>query len=370
MKPIKVLHILNSFEIGGLEKLIYYFLEKTDFNEISPVIGVLNGKGRLRSDFESLGLPIYDFNLQPGLDLRVSLKILKIINRLKIDIVHTHNLGPHFYGSLASILGCVALKVHTEHGVTGIERHGSYRKNRYLDRSKDYIVAVSKDVESFLENYWNPRCNLVTINNGISMSSSKYSDAEKSQARQLIGARPGDKIIGHVGRLSAVKDQKTLLKAFKLLCNRMDNCHLVIIGDGPLSLDLRQLSEELNIKSQVTFLGARNDVDLFLKLFDLFVLSSISEGISVALLEAMASKVTPLVTAVGGNVEVIEDNVNGLLTSPGNADEMASKMEYLLMNDERNKAMSMNAEKTILDKFSMDRMVAQYCQIYRIPFAT
>lgn len=368
MKPVKIFHLLNSFEIGGLEKLVFYFLKQTDFKDIAPVIGVLNGKGELKNEFESLGVPIYDFNLQPGIDLRVPLKIAKVLKKHRIDIVHTHNLGPHFYGSLAALLGRVRLKVHTEHGVTGVERHGSYSKNRYLDRKRDYIVAVSSDVESFLKKNWRPRCNLVTIKNGICLPDSDYEPAKLRQAREMIGAGQDEKIIGHVGRLSDVKDQATLLKAFKILSSSIEDCRLAIIGDGPLLDELKNLAVELDIQSRVTFLGARNDVDLFLSVFDLFVLSSVSEGISVALLEAMARGVSPVVTSVGGNVEVVEDTVNGLLTMPGDAEMLARKAELLLSNNCMREKFGVNAKKTVFERFSLNQMVHNYNKIYHSVF--
>lgn len=359
---INVFHLINSFEVGGLEKLLYYFLKNCDFQKFNMMVGGLIDKGPLRHDLESLGLTVFAFGLQPGLDLTVIPRLRNVMQRENVDILHTHNLGPHFYGSIAALTSGVPLKVHTEHGVSGETRAKGLLKHRYLDRRFDYVVAVSPQVETFLRNKWKPRCNIATILNGVEFGRDMALD--KEAFRKLIGARPGDRVIGHVGRISRIKDQSTLLRAFRIIYEKIHDCHLVIVGSGPLYDNLVEEAKSLTISDKVHFMGERHDVPGFLTIFDVFALSSASEGISIALLEAMAYGVVPVVTDVGGNRVVVKNGYNGYVTPVGDEKKLAEKIIFLLDNGGVREELRKNAMVTVQSEFSIRKMVSNYEAIY------
>ena len=359
---INVLHLINSFEIGGLEKLLYYFVKNLDFFKFNPIIGALNKRGPLKKEFESLGIPVFDFGLRPGVDLRVVPRISRVMKAQCVDILHTHNLGPHFYGSLAAIISGVSFKVHTQHGISDNLSGSNILKHRYLDRKTDFVVAVSPHVETHLRVKWKPRCNVLTILNGIEVEDTDDMTKTSDEYRQMIGAEARDQIVGHVARMSQVKDQFMLLRAFSILYKKHKNCRLVILGDGPMNQSLVKQARSLGIAHRVHFMGERNDVRGFLSVFDVFVLSSVSEGISIALLEAMAQGAVPIVTEVGGNCIVVKDGVNGLLSPPGNENRFAENIRIILESCELRKRLAINAKKTIEEKFSIQKMVENYQQ--------
>jgi glycosyltransferase involved in cell wall biosynthesis len=363
-RKIKVFHLINSFEVGGLEKLLYYFLKNMDFNRFFPIVGVLNQKGSLKRDFESLRIPIYGFGLKPGIDFSVIPRILRIMREQKVDVLHTHNLGPHFYGSLAALIAGISLKVHTEHGISASLKGKNILKHRYLDRKRDYVVAVSPLVQDYLKLKWKPRCVLLTILNGIEVNYNNEYLQRKNEYRRIIGAQPEDKIIGQVARISEVKDQSMLLRAFNILYHKHRNYRLLIVGDGPLIQRLVNEAKSLKIENRVHFLGERNDVKDFLSIFDVFALSSTSEGISIALLEAMAQGIVPVVTAVGGNCVVVNHGVNGLLSSPGDEEKFAENISTVLEDDDKKRRLAKNAINIVKSKFNIKKMVESYQSIY------
>ena len=258
--------------------------------------------------------------------------------------------------SIAALASGVRLKVHTEHGTSGSMRREGLLKHRYLDRKSDYVIAVSPQVEIFLRGRWKPRCKVVTVLNGIELGSAAPGGRET--CLKLIGAKPGDQVVGHVGRIAKVKDQSTLLRAFQIVHRRRKNCHLVIVGSGPLCDKLINEAKSLEISERVHFLGERDNVRDFLAIFDVFALSSISEGISIALLEAMAQGVVPVVTGVGGNSVVVRNGQNGFIVPVGNKEVLADRIIHVLENTFDLERVRRNAIDTVRSRFSIKRMVS------------
>lgn len=180
----------------------------------------------------------------------------------------------------------------------------------------------------------------------------------------MLGAGKGDQIIGHVGRLSEIKNQSMLLQAFRLLYDKFGSCHLVIVGDGPLRDQLLKETKSLKIGNRVHFMGERNDVKAFLSIFGVFALTSNSEGISIALLEAMAQGVVPVATGVGGNGVVIKNDFNGLLSPVGDEEQFARNLELILEDNKLKSRLRKNAIDTVISKFSIHNMVRDYQTIY------
>ena len=361
-KKIHIAHIINSFEMGGLEKLLVYFLKELDHNRFkSSVIGLEN-IGDLKSSFESLKVSVFALQKRKGTDLSLIKKISQIIKEQNIHLIHTHNLGSHFYGSLAAIMSGLKPRVHSQHGIETHFGIKEYLKHQYLNNKNDYFICVSKGVENFVRNKWRPRCNLLTIHNGISSSFKNIQITQNVRAQ--IGIPKNSKVIGHVGRLSEVKDQSTLINAFHLLLQKDNNVSLIIIGDGPLKTTLEAIANDLGIGEKVYFLGFRNDIRDILNILDVFVLSSLYEGISVALLEAMITSIPVVVTEVGGNIEIIKHQINGLVVPPKNPLELAEAIKKILIDKNLSFSLAKTAHETVESKFSMKAMVDSYGEIY------
>lgn len=362
-KKISVTHIINSFEIGGLEKLIYYFIKELDRGLIEPSIIALEDKGELKADFESLSIHMISLNKRPGTDWAIIPEIVRNIKTIEPDIVHTHNLGAHFYGSIGSLLthGSFA-KIHTQHSPPDDFGMMKMIKHRFLDRRNDHLVCVSNEIKYFLEKKWKPRCNLLTIHNGI-MAQEANSQCSGKIKMELAIPQNG-KIIGHVGRLVPVKNQFLLLEAFYKVCNRLSETYLILVGDGPMMKELSFSAEQMGIADQVRLVGYREDVLDLLSSFDVFVLSSLSEGLSVALLEAMSVGIPVIATDVGGNKDILQAGHNGILVPTKDSEKMAEEIFKVLTDTKLSSSLGRAAMKTVRTEYSMSRMVGAYMDIY------
>jgi glycosyltransferase involved in cell wall biosynthesis len=170
--------------------------------------------------------------------------------------------------------------------------------------------------------------------------------------------------LGTVARLDEVKDQLGMLKAFQLVREKYPDSRLFLVGDGPMRHVLSDYIEGNDLSSSVTITGYRQDIPDILNLLDVFLLSSLSEGTSISLLEAMASGVPPVVTRVGGNVSIVDDRVDGLLVEPGAAGEMSDAIAQLLADDSKRRQFVERAMKKVRETFSLDRMAKTYTGIY------
>ncbi len=352
---IRVLHIVLGLQVGGLEKFVLDLIDKYP-PDIKPVIVCLEGRGELGKQYDHLS--IHELQRVPGISLKVIRQLVSLIKSHKIDIVHTHNPAPHFYGSMAGLLtGCPV--IHTKHG----RNYPTEFKKVWLNKISSYlsnkIVAVSQnaaDVCLEVENI--PSKKVSVILNGIDTNifHQMGSDAEKTRGFVRIGI---------VARLSAEKDHQTLLNACKMLAVQTTGFHLDIIGDGPLRGTLEKTVRSLGLDTYVSFSGMRHDVPELLRQLDIFVLSSTTEGISLTLLEAMATELPIVATNVGGNPEVVIDGETGYLVPSQNPEEMARKLLLLINDRDIRRQMGEKARERVITNFSIMETAKKYEDLYR-----
>lgn len=358
---MKVMHVVLSLDCGGLEKLVVDLVNGLNKKGIESMVLCLGDKGVLSKQIEEKGIEVVSLEKKDGLDFGLFFQLAKILKSAKIDIVHTHNLGPLVYGSVAAKLaGCKAL--NTRHGRT------DKKISSLVWNLNDYIVPVSEDTKTHLLhcNRMN-KLKVKVIYNGIDIDvfNQGMGLEEKSKIREDLGLKKESFIIGHVGRLSAEKDQLTLLKAFRNIVYKEHNAELIIIGDGDQRETLKKAAKEFKIDASVKFLGHRDDVSKILRVMDVFVLTSFREGLSLAILEAMACGVPIVATKIGGTPEVIVDGENGYLAPCGFPERIENGIMRIFSNKELHQKMSANCLKLAKDNFSLDRMTADYEELYR-----
>lgn len=358
-KKIKLMHIVFSLECGGLERIAVELSKKLNNGRFDISIYCLDAMGELTNEAQNSGIEVLLAKRRPGFDFTLPIRLAYTLRKKRVDVVHTHNMGPLFYGTLGAKLAGVPVVINTRHG------RAQKRTNAYIWQSNDAIVAISQDARDEMVK-WNhiPSDKLRVIYNGIDIA--KYSAnnngfLEMKRALQLDSAAY---IIGTVARLSPEKDQYTLIEAFAEITKKIDGVHLAIVGDGPLRNELEVLSRRLGISNQVHFLGFRKDVADILKLFDVFVLSSLMEGVSLTLLEAMAVAKPVVATDVGGNPEVIVDGVTGFLVPSKDPKKLTNAIIALHNNREFAHKMGEAGRKRVEGRFSSDRMIKEYENLY------
>jgi glycosyltransferase involved in cell wall biosynthesis len=225
------------------------------------------------------------------------------------------------------------------------------------------ILAVSNDLRRHLVQSGFPGGRVGVLYNGIQPG--KPTDAHaRALARQSLGLGDAEFVVGTVARLNPVKDLGLLVDAFGELFGLCPKAHLVIIGDGPERPELERRARELGYADYVLFAGHRDDARQLLPALDVYVNSSITEGMSVTILEAMAAGLPVVATRAGGNPELVDDGVTGLLVQVRSAADLAHGLRRLLASPADRAAMGAGGRAKLVAEFSLDRMVQQYFRAY------
>lgn len=363
---MRLMHLVLSLNIGGLEIVVINLLRQMDREIYTPFLCCLKEPGSLVHEVDKLGIKTVVLGKNGGgIDFSVLARLAMILKREGIDIIHSHNPGPHFYAALAGKLAGVSVIIHTKHGRNPFRNWREPFLRKILSCMTDKIVAVSDDANEIAiskEKFSKRR--VVTIINGIDID--KYcSNIDVAGKKREIGVSDGDFIIGIVARLASEKDHSMLLDAFRIVLDHANqNVKLVIVGDGALREELERKAHSISIADNVIFLGERRDVPELLATFDLFVLSSVTEGVSMTLLEAMAAELPIVATDVGGNAEVVLDNRTGLIVPPRNPEAMAHAMLRIMGDDDMAKQMGIMGKERVYQKFSSEAMSRKYENIY------
>jgi sugar transferase (PEP-CTERM/EpsH1 system associated) len=366
MKSLRILHVSYSLDVGGLERVVINLAKGLKGEGHLVKICCLNGKGVLGEEVEEAGIEVFSLKKKPGIVWNLPYRISKIIVENNIEVVHTHNEAGLIYGATASILSRVPEIVHTEHG-----KEPGYDKKKVLEfaeglllRKVNHVVAVSKDAKNkILKLSGIDKDKVLVIPNGIDVEN-YFRPESRKEKRNLLGIGPESFVIGNIGRLVPLKNQEFLMDIFSKLSEEFPNLKLVIVGDGPIRGALERYSSEHGMNDSVLFLGERKDIAELLSTFDLFVLPSLTEGVSLTLLEAMAAGKAIVASAVGGNPEVIEDEKTGLLIPVNEKQQWIEAIRMLIRNDDKRRSISEMAMAEVNERFSLQKMVEDYEKIY------
>ncbi|MSP62756.1 MAG: glycosyltransferase family 1 protein [Myxococcales bacterium] len=297
-----------------------------------------------------------------GFDAGLPLRLAWLLLQNRIEIVHTHNPQPLIYGAPAARLAGARV-VHTKHGANP-EGGRRLALRRLAGRLADAFVAVSPiTADVARSNREISELKLHVVPNGIDLDRFHPDEEARAEVRDALGIPQGAFVVGTVGRLSSEKDQSLLLRAMGPLLG--ERLRLVIVGDGPEEDALRRRAAALTEGRFVHFLGARRDVPRILAAFDLFALSSLSEGLPLVIPEAMASGLPVVSTAVGGIPTVLDEGVTGFLVPPGDERALRERLRDLAARPDLGAACGAQARRVALDRYSDVRMARDYLAIYR-----
>ncbi len=359
-KVPKLLHVVISMAVGGAEKLIYDMVRYDSFAESKPNICCL--EKLVEQNFQ-----VYYKNRKSGIDWSVINWLRKIIINEKIDIVHAHQYSPLFYSVLAASMAPGVRVIYTEHGRLFPDRKRWKRSlvNPILALGVDYLVSISHATADAMATYDHlPRKKIKVIHNGMNCLGA-VSLSDPAAKRRELGLSESCKIIGTAARLNGIKNIQMMIRGLKLVLERVPDTNLVIAGHGEEELLLKKLATELGVADQVKFIGLRFDLDEIYQLFDVFLLTSFSEGISVTLLEAMSHGVPAVVTAVGGNCEVVVEGVTGYLVPVDDDQKLASKIISILTSPSLGQEMGVAARQRAQNSFSLQKMMTEYMKLYQ-----
>jgi len=358
---INILHIVLSLNIGGLETFVIDLVRKGS-NATKGNVVCLESLGLLGESIDDI--VIFSLGKTPGIQLECIAKIRTIIERYNIDLIHTHNEGAHFYGAIAGFFSRVPV-VHTRHGIHDPGDIKLKMLEWFSSLLSKKVIGVSRDISNlYIEKIKIPRSKVTTILNGVDHELF----VNRAGNRELIfktGSLSEVILIGIVARLALVKDHKTLFAACRIVAESHKNFRLVVIGDGPEMDNLMEFSQQQGLSEIIIFTGARRDITDLLNCLDVFALSSLSEGVSMTLLEAMACELPVVATHVGGNPEVVVDGETGFLVPPANPTAFAEKLLFLMNSIGLRKKMGLAGRMQVLENYSIQKSICEYEKCYR-----
>lgn len=362
---VHVAQVVRSLDTGGQEVLVARLVERLDACQFQSTVVALQGGGWLADQLQSRGFRVACLNAPEAWSPATVARLAELFRRERVELVHCHNRKALLYGGLASALAPRTRLVYTKHGASHWEGGPTELLGRFAMRRSRAVVAVSRDIErGVLDGKWAHPSRLHTVLNGVDLE--QFHPAEDQDAlRRSLGITPGVPIVGTVARLSPEKDQATLLRAFAELGSVLPDARLLIVGDGVLRPDLERLAGELGIAGRTYFTGERQDVAALLRAMDVFCLPSLTEGTSLTLLEAMATGLPAVVTAVGGNPEVVADGTSGWLVPPGKPEQLATALLRVLQDPVQARRFGEAGRADVRSRYSMQAMVERYAGIYQ-----
>lgn len=358
------MHAVLDMDLGGLQRLIAETTMVMDRERFNIEVVCYDRLGCFADYLTARGIQVTLLQKKPqSANLLYPLRLAKFLRQKKVHILHMHP-GAFVYGCLAGALVRTPALVYTEHGRAVVEDPVRLVEDRISGFFVHQMIAVSKNLETYLAEVVHlPAKKICTVINGI--RTEKFTRRGKSEKLlREFNITDRCKVIGTVSRLDAVKDQLSMIKAFQMVNEKIPDSKLLIVGEGHMRETLTEHIVKNNLQDKVIITGQRQDVPELLHIFDLFVLSSLSEGTSVSLLEAMAAGLPPVVTNVGGNPDIVKNGENGLVVEPKDTPALANAILEILTDPARYERFSKNAVATVKRYYSIEKMVATYTDIY------
>ena len=367
-RPIRVLQLLVSTSPGGGPKHVYDLVRNLAKREFEFMVGAPRD-GIFFERFQELGIPVAEIPLG-RVGIRQLFATIRLIRHHRVDLVHTHGKGPGLYGRLAARwLGIPA--VHTLHGIhyrsySWLGQRLYLTLERCLSRLSHTIINVStsQEAEGLGLHLFRPGQSVV-ITNGVDFEEMERMLRESPVEREMLGLRPDDVVLGCVSRFDPVKRLEVLLDALERLRDRIPRVMLVLVGGGGEEKRIRHLSRRLGLQDRVVFTGFLEMPARIYPALDLYLSTSLKEGLPLSLVEAMGAGLATVATDVPGHRDVVAHGKTGLLIPADDAAALADAVVSLWADPIERAALSKAARQWVRDEFGIDKMLDRTAAVYR-----
>ncbi len=358
---MRVTHVVLSLDVGGLERgVINQIREGRKLGQNVSVI-CLEKPGELAHQITKMGIRLVDLGKPPGVRVSAMWQMQAALKRLKTDVLHTHQIGSLFYAGPVARVMRIPLVVHTEHGR---ENYAGRWRTRLLGRlagifaSRFYCLTADM-AENVRRRRIVPDYKIRLIENGI--DTELYTQpCDTESPRIALDIPHGVPIVGTVGRLSEIKRQDFLIRAFARVRQSVPAAHLLLVGNGPLLQELQDLVKQLELTGFVHFAGYKVHSAPYLQMMNVFALTSRSEGMPQAALEASVVGLPVVASRVGGLPELIDDGVTGVLFDPADEGALVKSITDLLDDPAKAKKMGAAAKARVEARYQVRRMALDY----------
>ncbi|MDX1961459.1 MAG: glycosyltransferase family 4 protein [Leptospiraceae bacterium] len=352
-----IAHLNTALTWRGGEQQTAYLIQGL-VNKKIPQLLICQPDSELEKRITSI--PKFPIKIRGEWDITAIKKIIEVIDENKVSLIHAHTAHAHSVGLLIKFFR-PELKLVVSRRVDFSIAKNFFSKLKYTSDRVDQFLAVSNTIRNILvRDGVNPE-KVVTVYSGIDLKLKKKT--KPFHLRKEFGIGKAELVIGNIAALVDHKDQKTLIKSISLLSSRI-KCKLLIVGEGELEEELKQLVSDLRLESKVCFTGFRKDVDDILSILDVFVMSSKEEGLGTSVLDAMAFGLPVVITKGGGLVEMIEHEKGGLISDIKDSVRLAENLTRVL----EDKQLRLEFGKYNLEavkRFSFDNTIEKTIKVYQ-----
>ena len=361
-----VCQVVLQLDVGGTEVLAAQ-IGRSLSTDYRFVFACLDNLGLLGRELKEDGFSVASLGRGSGVDLSCAWRLAKLLKRERVDVIHAHQYSPFFYAMAARFLGRGIPVLFTEHG----RFHPDYPRrkriafNRLCLRRKDRVVSVGESVrQQLIHNEGIPDRRIGIVYNGVDLSPFEDAPDDRESVRREIGVGPADFLIVHVGRLDPIKDHATAIHAIQRVAAQCEHARLAVVGEGPELPRIQSEIERCGVEPYVRLLGLRRDVPRVLRAADAFLMTSVSEGIPLAVIEAMGAGLPVVSTDVGGVKEVVVDGEDGLLSPAKDDASLARDLIRLAIDADLRSQLGRAGRRRAFDLFSNARMTSEYRALY------
>ncbi len=369
MNKKRALHIVNSFDVGGMENGLVNLVNYSDNSIICHAVCALCGIGRAGALINQKTTKLFLLTNDSGkVNRTIFIDIYKVIKKVKPDIIHIRHWGPLWDTTIAHLLTFRRSRlVFSYHGKTYHEYCSRNKvtsfKRKILLRFIDQVVTLNEDMLVTLRNEERIAGPITVIPNGV--DTKKFSPSLlKKELKKQLNLPSGKLLFGTVGRLSKIKDIATIIRASNLMKKKKKDFAVFIIGDGAENKTLAKSIKDYDVGDVVFLLGGKHNVHQYLKCFDVYIQASLYEGFSNTILEAISSGLPAIVSRVGGNPDLVRKGENGFLFSPGDDETLASQMAELADDKTMRNTFSLNSREMAVSRWSIVKMIDGYEKFY------
>lgn len=363
----RILQLTSSSDIGGTERMLLNFLRNADRDSFDFSVYSLMGGGYLTNECKKIGINARTFGIKSFFNFYRIRDLVKEVRNGKFHLIHS-------YGLRADLISRVFLKKWDKYypilvsGIRSIDPH-----RRFLHIFLDRLTA--KNVSLFISNSeagrqvrikrekFSPE-KIVTIYNGVS-EEIKYPPEKRMEIRRKLGLTDDIMLIGHISNLRRMKGHEEVLLAAKHLIKENPKIFFIFAGRDDSGGKIPELAKELNIENNVKFLGFYSEPEEILRAIDVFILPSYWEGFPASILEAMIYSLPVIASNVGGIPEIIQDGLNGILIPPKKPDALSDAIKRIINDRILSEKLSINAYKTVTEKFQLSKMVNDIQNTYK-----
>jgi glycosyltransferase involved in cell wall biosynthesis len=367
--PRRVFFLLDSFMIGGTETQAVELARRLDPARFQVTIGCLRKEGPLLDRLKGTPVEIVKIELGRGIDspsgILGVLKLAAYLRKMRFEVVHAHDLWSNMVGMAASMLARVPVTITSQRDLSHDAWYGTYRRRvlRFLQRRSSVVLTNAKAIrDSLVAQDGVPPEKVCVIYNGVDLD--KFRNSHPHRAAMFPDSE-GNKLIVLVGNMiSEVKGHLVLISAAVEIVRQYPRTQFVLVGEGPKRRDFEAQVASSGLKENFLFLGRRTDVAQILGCCDIAVLPSLAEGLPNAVLEYLAAGLPVVASALGGNLEVIQDGITGLLVPAQDSPALANALTRLLDDQEFSARLARAGQEHVASYFSFERLVAEVGKLY------